>query len=96
MATYKVLQDIEAEDKLLGPLTLRQFVYGAIAVICLYLSYFLTTKGAGGAVGAAGGCGAGIAWLGIGGANAAGVGGSGGCAAGVSCSEIGLIVCMWP
>ena len=46
MATYKVLQDIEAEDKLLGPLTLRQFVYGAVAVICLYLSYFLTTKGA--------------------------------------------------
>lgn len=25
MATYKVLQDIEAEDKLLGPLTLKQF-----------------------------------------------------------------------
>lgn len=46
MATYKVLQDIEAEDKLIGPLTLRQFVYGAIAAICLYLSYLLATKGA--------------------------------------------------
>lgn len=26
MATYKVIQDIEAEDKLLGPLTLRRLV----------------------------------------------------------------------
>ncbi len=32
MAQYKVLQDIEAEDKLLGPLTLRQFIYAAIVV----------------------------------------------------------------
>lgn len=47
MATYKVLQDIEAEDKLLGPLTLRQFVYGAVAAVCLYLSYFFTTHHAG-------------------------------------------------
>jgi hypothetical protein len=46
MATYKVLQDIEAEDKLVGPLSLRQFIYGAIAAVCLYLSYFLATKGA--------------------------------------------------
>lgn len=27
MATYKVPQDVEAEDKLLGPFTFRQFVY---------------------------------------------------------------------
>lgn len=46
MATYKVIQDIEAEDKLLGPLTLRQFIYGAIAAVCLYLSYYLASKGA--------------------------------------------------
>lgn len=32
MATYKVLQDIEAEDKLLGPLTLRQFIFAAITI----------------------------------------------------------------
>ena len=32
MATYKVLQDIEAEDKLLGPLTLKQFVFAGIAL----------------------------------------------------------------
>jgi hypothetical protein len=47
MATYKVLQDIEAEDKLLGPLTLRQFIYGGIAASTLYLCFFLTTHGAG-------------------------------------------------
>lgn len=39
MATYKVIQDIEAEDKLVGPLTLRQFIYAAIAAICGYLSF---------------------------------------------------------
>ena len=27
MATYKVPQDVEADDKLLGPFTFRQFVY---------------------------------------------------------------------
>ncbi len=46
MATYKVLQDIEAEDKLIGPLTLRQFIYAGIGAVCLYLSYLLATKGA--------------------------------------------------
>lgn len=46
MATYKVLQDIEAEDKLIGPLTLRQFVYAGVCVLNLYLCFFVTTKGA--------------------------------------------------
>jgi hypothetical protein len=46
MSTYKVIQDVEAEDKLIGPLSLRQFIYAAIAAVCLYLSYFLTTHGA--------------------------------------------------
>lgn len=46
MASYKVLQDIEAEDKLLGPLTLRQFIYGGICAATLYLSFLLLTKGA--------------------------------------------------
>jgi len=32
MATYKVLQDIEAEDKILGPLTLKQFIFGFITI----------------------------------------------------------------
>ena len=46
MATYKVIQDIEAEDKLIGPLTLRQFIYGAVAALCAYLSFIVTTNGA--------------------------------------------------
>ncbi len=45
MATYKVIQDIEAEDKLLGPLTLRQFIYAGIAAILLYLSFLMVTNG---------------------------------------------------
>jgi hypothetical protein len=44
MATYKVIQDIEAEDKLIGPLTLRQFIYAAIACVALYLSFLAITK----------------------------------------------------
>lgn len=44
MATYKVLQDIEAEDKLVGPLTLWQFIYAAIAALCVYLSVLAVTR----------------------------------------------------
>lgn len=46
MATYKVIQDIEADDKLLGPLSLRQFVYAGITVFCGWLSYMSVAKGA--------------------------------------------------
>lgn len=46
MATYKVIQDIEAEDKLIGPLTLRQFIYAGIACLAGYLSFLAATKGA--------------------------------------------------
>ncbi|HJQ09234.1 MAG TPA: PrgI family protein [Candidatus Saccharimonadales bacterium] len=45
MSSYKVIQDVEAEDKLIGPLTLRQFVYAGICAICLYLTYFTATHG---------------------------------------------------
>jgi len=44
MATYKVIQDVEAEDKLVGPLTLRQFIYAGIAALCLYLGFLSVTK----------------------------------------------------
>lgn len=44
MATYKVIQDIEAEDKLVGPLSLRQFIYFCAAALCLYLSVIFVTK----------------------------------------------------
>lgn len=46
MATYKVLQDIEAEDKLVGPLSLRQFVYAGVAAVCLYICFLAYTRGA--------------------------------------------------
>lgn len=47
MATYKVIQDIEAEDHILGPLSLRQFIYGLIAALCFYLCYIVISRGAG-------------------------------------------------
>jgi hypothetical protein len=46
MATYKVLQDIEAEDHILGPLSLRQFIYALVAALCFYLCYIVSSKGA--------------------------------------------------
>lgn len=47
MATYKVIQDIEAEDHILGPLSLRQFIYALVAAFTYYLCFLLYTKGAG-------------------------------------------------
>lgn len=41
MGTYKVIQDIEADDKLLGPLTLRQFIYAIIVVVSLFVMFRL-------------------------------------------------------
>lgn len=41
MATYKVPQNVEADDKLLGPFSFRQFIYLIAAVIAGALSYFL-------------------------------------------------------
>lgn len=46
MATYKVIQDIEAEDKLVGPLTLRQFIYAGVSAVCLYICFLLISRGA--------------------------------------------------
>lgn len=43
MASYKVIQDIEAEDKLLGPLSLRQFIYAVIVVVLGFISYEIVT-----------------------------------------------------
>ncbi len=41
MAVYKVIQDIEAEDKLVGPLTLKQFIYAAIAGVLIFINFRL-------------------------------------------------------
>jgi len=46
MATYKVIQDIESEDKLLGPLTLRQFIYAAIVVVSGFIAFKIIMTGA--------------------------------------------------
>ena len=44
MATYKVIQDIEADDKLIWMFSFRQFVYAFIAVIFLFFSYMFYAK----------------------------------------------------
>lgn len=44
MATYKLIQDIEAEDHILGPLTLRQFIYALVAAFCIYMCFIGLTK----------------------------------------------------
>lgn len=44
MAQYKLIQDIEAEDKILGPLTLRQFIFAMVAAFLLYICFILVTK----------------------------------------------------
>lgn len=41
MAVYKVIQDIESEDKLLGPLTLKGFIYAVIAGLCAFVDFRL-------------------------------------------------------
>ena len=43
MATYKLMQDIEADDHILGPLTLRQFIFALIAIFMGYLCFLLAT-----------------------------------------------------
>ena len=42
MASYKVPQDVEAEDKLLGPFTFRQFIYLIIVAMCIAVAWGLS------------------------------------------------------
>lgn len=44
MAVYKVIQDIESEDKLLGPLSLRQFIYAVITIAFGAAGFMLASK----------------------------------------------------
>jgi hypothetical protein len=46
MATYKVIQDIEAEDKLIGWMTPRQTIYAAIVIVSGFMWFLLATNGA--------------------------------------------------
>lgn len=41
MAVYKVPQDVEADDKLLGPFSFRQFIYLIIVAMAIGLGYVL-------------------------------------------------------
>lgn len=43
MATYKVIQDIEAEDKLIGPFGIRQFIYLLIVAVSGFIMFKLAT-----------------------------------------------------
>ena len=42
MAVYKVPQDVEADDKLLGPFSFRQFIYLIIAIMGIVLGWALS------------------------------------------------------
>jgi hypothetical protein len=42
MATYKVPQDVEADDKLIGPFSFRQFIYLIIVALSIGLAYGLS------------------------------------------------------
>ncbi|MDX2776387.1 PrgI family protein [Streptomyces caniscabiei] len=42
MAVYKVPQDVEAEDKLIGPFSFRQFVYLIIALVSIAMAWGLS------------------------------------------------------
>ncbi|MCA9328601.1 PrgI family protein [Candidatus Saccharibacteria bacterium] len=44
MAGYKVPQDVEAEDKFLGPLTFKQFLFAGGAAISGYILFIFATK----------------------------------------------------
>lgn len=42
MAVYKVPQDVEAEDKLIGPFSFRQFIYLIIAALGIFTAWALS------------------------------------------------------
>jgi len=44
MGQYKVPQDVEAEDKIIGPLTIRQFIYAVIGVAWAGLMFAIFKK----------------------------------------------------
>jgi hypothetical protein len=46
MAVYKVIQDVESEDKLLGPLTFKGLVYAMIAAFLAFIEFRTLVSGA--------------------------------------------------
>ena len=45
MAVYKIPQDVEADDKFVGPLSFKQFIFAGIAVVSAYLSFISLSRG---------------------------------------------------
>jgi hypothetical protein len=45
MAVYKVIQDVESEDKLIGPLTLKGLIYAAITFLTAFINFKLLYLG---------------------------------------------------
>ncbi len=45
MGTYKVIQDIEAEDTIIGWMTPRQAIYAAIVLVSAFIWFMLATNG---------------------------------------------------
>lgn len=45
MAVYKIPQDVEADDKFVGPLSFKQFIFCGVGVIACYLTFLSLTKG---------------------------------------------------
>ncbi len=45
MSVYKVPQDVEAEDKFLGPLSFKQFIFFGGVIFCLFLFYQAFSSG---------------------------------------------------
>ena len=41
MASYKVIQDVEAEDKLIGPLTIKQLLYALLATGVVLVGWYV-------------------------------------------------------
>jgi hypothetical protein len=44
MAEYKVIQDVEAEDKLIGPLTLKQFIFACVSAGFAFVAFLIASK----------------------------------------------------
>lgn len=42
MAVYKVPQDVEADDKLIGPFSFRQFIYLIVVAVAGFMAYILS------------------------------------------------------
>jgi len=45
MAVYKIPQDVEADDKFVGPLSFKQFIFAGIAAVAGYLLFITMSKG---------------------------------------------------